>query len=145
MIVFSSSETPETLSSKSDIASGLKSVHQAPPAAAMRYSPHHTQQVAKVIGVTRESPQPAVHDPAGVGRVGFETRQLPVADRLEQKAHSQTRGSDEHRANRADLPRPQQATWIGNETNHRITACSRNTVNRLIHQNRGPWWSRMAW
>ena len=46
-MVFSNIVTPETLSSKNDISSGLKIVHVPPDDAAIKYKPHQTQKSPK--------------------------------------------------------------------------------------------------
>ena len=44
---FSSSVTPDTLSSSTDITSGPTMLHQAPAESASSYRPHHTQKSPK--------------------------------------------------------------------------------------------------
>jgi hypothetical protein len=46
-MLFSRRSTPETRIKRNDITMGEKMAHQAPPARATRYIPHHTQKSPK--------------------------------------------------------------------------------------------------
>ena len=91
----SSSVTPDTRRSRTDMTSGPAIAHHASPvASATAYRPHHAE-VAEVVGVACVAPQATVHDPALVGGIGLEARELHVAHGLEEHAHAPQRDPDE--------------------------------------------------
>lgn len=90
--------------------------HHAPPRACRQrdeVQPPPHAEVAEVVGMPRPAPQPAIHHPALVRRVGLEAAELPVAPGLEHETHQ-----PQQRADR--IQRPQRgSTHRGTEQRQR--------------------------